>query len=455
MRARATARLVVGDVLADPRTWTGTAVVAATAAAVGSLAAALVVTAGRVGGTRGLGLYALSGTVLAFTLVAGVAVVGSVAALTVELQQRSHASWQLVGVPPAAVRVIVLAQLLLVGAAGAGVAVVGVRPLVPAVGRWVLAGTSGLDGVRLQGGGSGWVVAGVLLVVVAGAWRSAGVASRAEGLHLLRAPVPVPVRVGPLRWAAAAVLVLVVVSVVASLGGRRSVEELAAAQSALLLLSPLTAGVLVLLSPLVTVPVLAAWTSLVPARASASWHLARAAVAHAAGRSTAVSAPLVLAVALTGGLFAGSGTLRDALSSLGVPATAVSARSVVLVLGGPLLLAAVGAAATVFVAGRTRDREAALLLAAGATPAAVLLAAAWEALIHVVTATVLGLVGVFTTAAAAAWTVSAAVPLRPPATGLPATLVTAGAALVLLLAATVLPTAVALRRDPARVLAAE
>ncbi|WP_432571034.1 FtsX-like permease family protein [Kineococcus sp. SYSU DK005] len=443
-------RLVVADVVADPRTWAGAGAVAATAAAVGTPVAALLVTAGRVGGTPALALYALSGTVLAFTLVAAVAVLGSVAGLVVGLQRRSHALWQLVGLGPGAVRAIVLAQLLLVGAAGAVLGVLLSRPLVPAAGRWLLAGTSGLEGVRLQAGGSGWVVAAVLLVVLLGGRRSAALAARADPVELARTPDPPQPRPGPLRWVLALVLALAAASVTASLGGRRSAEELAAAQTGLLLLAPLSAGVLLALGPLVVVPVLRAWTALVPARLSVSWHLARAAVLHGSGRSGAVTAPLVLAVALTGGLYAAGGTVRAALSALGVAAPALSARAAVLLLGGPLLLAAVGAAATVFTAGRLREGEVALLLAAGAPRATVLLAAVWEALVHVVTATLLGLLGVLVTAAVATWTVAAAAPGTAPATGLPAAAATAAAALVLLLVATVLPALAALRHGPGR-----
>ncbi|MBB2903606.1 putative ABC transport system permease protein [Kineococcus radiotolerans] len=438
--------------ISDLRTWAGAGVVAFTAALVGSLAAALIVTAARVGGTTGLALYALSGTVITFTLVSAIAVVGSVAGLTVALQRRTHALWQLIGLAPAAVRVIVLAQLLLVGLLGAVAGVAIARPAVPAVGQWVLGGTTGLQTVQLHSGGGAWVAAGVLLIILAGGWRSAGVAARTEGVELVRTPDPPQARTGPLRWGIAAVLTVVLFSITVSLRGRRSVEELASAESALLLLAPLSAGVLITLGSLVVTPLLRGWTSLVPVRASASWHLARAAAVHGSGRSGAVTAPLVLGVALTGGFFAGSGTIHNALLSMGVDDPVVSARSVVLLLGGPLLLATVGAAATVFMAGRIRDREAALLLAAGASYGVVLLVAVWEALIHVVTATLLGLLGVAVTTAVAMWVVWSAAPGATPATGLPAALTTAAVASMLLLVVTVLPTIVALRRNVTDVL---
>jgi putative ABC transport system permease protein len=126
----------------------------------------------------------------------------------------------------------------------------------------------------------------------------------------------------------------------------------------------------------------------------------------------------------------------------------------VLLLGGPLLLAAVGAATTVAVSGRARARDAALLESAGATPGLVVATAAWEAVVQVGTATLLALVAVATTAIAGAWAVGSW-SLDPGAFGLPALGVTAGAALLLVLTATVVPAVLRLRQDPVAVLSAQ
>ncbi|WP_432563027.1 hypothetical protein [Kineococcus sp. SYSU DK003] len=450
--SRALLRLVVGDVVVDPRGSAGVAVVAGTTAVVGSPAAALVVTAGAVPGTAGLALYGLSGTVIAFTVVAAVAVLAPVAGLTVGVRRREHALWQVVGLSPATVRRVVLAQLLLAGGVGALAGVLLARPLVPAVVGWTLAGTDGLTGVRVHAGGAGAagvVVAVVLVLVVVGGWRAAGAAARTEVVQLLRTPDPPAPRTGPLRWALALALLLMLLSVVWGLPGRvaRSLDV----GTPLLLVGPLVAGVLVALGPLIDGPLRRAWTALVPARWSPAWFLACAAAVHGAGRSSAVSAPLALAVALTGSLFAATGTVARAEGLSGGP----SSRSVVLLLGGPLLLAAVGAAASVYTAGRIRDRQTALLLAAGASPATVLLAAAYEALVHVVTGTLLGGAGVLLTAMVAWWAVFPLDPGVRPVLGVPAVAVTAGLAAVTMLLATLAPTLRAVRRDPVRVLAAQ
>lgn len=64
--------------------------------------------------------------------------------------------------------------------------------------------------------------------------------------------------------------------------------------------------------------------------------------------------------------------------------------SSVLLLGGPILLCAVGAAVSVVMTSKSRARDVALLVASGAHPRTLVAAAACEAFIHVATATLVG-----------------------------------------------------------------
>jgi len=195
------------------------------------------------------------------------------------------------------------------------------------------------------------------------------------------------------------------------------------------------------------------WTSLVPARWSASWYLARAGAAHSIGRSSAAVNPLMVAVALAGGLYSANGTVRAAQGAGASPS--ISLGTVVLLLGGPLLLSALGSAVTIFMSARVRDREAALVRATGGTPAVVVATAAWEAVIYVGTALLLGGVGVVATALVGAWAVADEAPGTFPGLGLGAVAVIAGAELALVLVATVVPAGLGLRREVAATLAAE
>ncbi|NAZ77161.1 hypothetical protein GTQ99_17280 [Kineococcus sp. T13] len=445
----------MGELLADARTWVGAGVVAGAAAVVGAVAACLLQSAVQVGGTLGVALYPVVGVVVVFTVVATLVVLSSVAALTISSQQRSHALWQLIGMGPRQVRAVVLAQLLLVALTGALGGTLLAAPLVVPFCRWVLATSDGLQQVPLVFGPlpAAVVVVVVTALVTAGGRRSARAASRTSGLLLVREADPPPARVRRRRWAGLALLLAVLVPLVLSAGGTPLEQVLVP----LTLVGPLLTALVVAAGPLVFAPFLRAWTSLVPADASASWFLARAAAAHGTARASATTSPLVVAVAFPGALYAVTDTVRAAVGAqTGRLPPAPPVQTAVLLIGGPLLLAAVGAAATVFMSGRVRERESALVRAAGGTHGVVLLAAGWESVIHAVTATALGLVAVVGSAGVAAWAVApAGAAPAPPSFGAGAVAVTAGGGLLLLLAATVPTTLLALRREVAPALSAE
>jgi putative ABC transport system permease protein len=123
-------------------------------------------------------------------------------------------------------------------------------------------------------------------------------------------------------------------------------------------------------------------------------------------------------------------------------------------LGGPLLLAAVGAAATIAMSGRARNRDAALLEAAGSAPGTVVASAAWEAVIQVGTAALLGAAAV-TCGALAGASVLGRQSLGAASAGISAVGVRAACGLLLVLTSTVLPAVLRLRQDPVRVLTAD
>lgn len=447
-------RLVVGEVLAEARTWVGAGAVAGAAAAVGSVAACLLQTAVQVGGTPGLALYPLAGVVVVLTAVATLVVLSSVAGLTVSAQQRSHALWRLIGMDPRQVRLVVLAQLVLVALVGSLVGTLVAAPLVVPLCRWVLETSDGLQQVPI---GSGPLAAAAVAVVVtgtvtAGGWRSTGAAARTGGLRLLRDADPPAPRATLRRRLGAGVLVAVLAAVLLSLRD----TPLDRVQVPLVLTGPLLTAAVVTAGPLVFPPFRRAWTGLVPAHASASWFLARAAATHGTARAGATTAPLVVAIAFPGSLYAVTGTVRAAVGAqTGQLPPAAPVQTAVLLIGGPLLLASVGAAATVFMSGRVRERESALVRAAGGSHGVVLLSAVWESVIHAVTATGVSLFVVVVTAAAAAWATAGDGGLVLPSFGAGAVALTAAVELLLLLAATVPTTLLALRREPVSALAVE
>lgn len=437
-------RLIVSDLVANARIWLGALLIAATTAAVGTIVASDIQTAIQAGGVVALALYGLSGVIITFTVVTALIVVGSVANLTVALQQRAYALWQLIGVRPAYVRWIVTTQLASVALIGGASGCLAAAPAVGPLYRYAFAGSPDLAGVRPVFGplAAVPVVLFVVVVVTLGGVRSAGRAARTPPIRSLREPELPDRRMNAGRWLGGSAAAVIAAGIITSLPG----TDLDRLPVPLMLLAPLAAAVLAALGPLHLARLLRGWTALVSPALSAAWYLARSATAHNASRSTATISPVMVAIALAGGLYSATGTV-DAAEDRG---GSLTAGTVVLLLGGPLLLALLGATTTVFMSSRRRERELALLLAAGATPGLVLAAAAWEAVIYVVTAALLGAAAVLVTAVAGGWAVGGL-----PSFGLGAAAVVAAAGMLLTLAATVLPTALALRHDIPRTLAAE
>ncbi|MFJ2979349.1 hypothetical protein ACIPEP_10860 [Curtobacterium sp. NPDC087082] len=376
-------RLAAADLRTSWRVWAGLCAVSAVAALAGSVPGVLVVGGLRTPGVRGLALLSIAGTTAAFGLIAILVVVSAVVRLTAGLLERTYALWQLAGVTPRGVRVTVLVQTALVAVLGAVVGAAAAGVVVPAAVDAALAGASGLDGVRVA---ASWAEA----VVVVGLTVTAAVVAGLSGSRRA-ATTPLLLGVGPgvrgrrppiLRATVAALLTALAASMLAGLPA--SVPDGAASA---LLIGPVLVAAVAVLGRSVGAPVVRLWTAAVPASASVSFALARAAVRRAAARSDTTLAALLVAVALPTALVGGQ---RTAATATGDDATGSgSAVTTVLVLSGPVLLAAVGAAATAAMAARDRAQEREQLLAVGATPALPVAVAALEGVVLGVSGTLI------------------------------------------------------------------
>lgn len=445
--------LVLRDLLAGSRIWLGAFAIAAVSAAAGDVAATLIATGASLPTLEALGLFAVSGASLVFSAIATLVILSAATTLTVALQRRSYALWQIVGVAPRTVTRIVLAQLAIVALLGSLVGALLGAAVAPAFVEFGLSNSSGLTEVTpvLTPAALLWVPVGVTLVVLLSGIRSARAAGRVGAIEALRDSDPRGARMTWIRWVLAAALLLVVISMAL---GLRSIGGGGGSQA--LLIGPLLAGALIAVGPAIFPPVLKGWTSLVPARVSPSWFLARNAAAFNLIRSTSTISSLLLTIALPGGLFAGYETLRSAIpAAADAPTSGLSASTVLLLLSGPLLLSAAGAAVIVFMSSRTRDREGALLQAAGATRPAVVATAVGEAVIHVGTAALLAAVVLALTGLGEAAMIATALPQVVPHFGVLPALTAAGAGLLLVLIATLVPTLLSLRRPVVAVLAAQ
>lgn len=445
-------RLIGSDLVHQARVWFGILAVTIVTGFVAALAAGLIETGIYHGGRVQDGLGSTSSAVIAFTAVTALIVLSSTADLTVALQRRSYALWQLVGIRPVFVGLIVLAQLALVGLVGA---LIGCRIAIavfPQLFAWVFRTWEGMQGISLHLGPLRVfvVTVAITVAVVLGGLRSARRAGRVRPIEALRDPEPPRIKIGWLRLLLIAATLIATVSLAVSMTGGAPFTRVSG-QS--ILLTPLIAGVFAAAGPLLFPAVLRAWASLVPAGASASWFLARNSACYRLSVSSAAIGPLMVAIALAGGLYTSGATLAAAQaartgSSEGFE---LAIEGVVILLGGPLLLSAVAAAATVFMSGHAREREFALIQAAGSTQAAIILIAIWEAVIYSVTAALLGTVATVIGGVI----VAGALGLPFPAVSFATVGVIAGGGFVLILAATVVPAAAALRHKIPRALAVE
>lgn len=439
-------RLVISDLRDHALTWLGAFFVAVGCGYIGGWAASLAATM-----EPYPNLQDLVWMVLIFSSLAAVAVLVSAANLTVSMQRRSYALWQLANVGPRLVSAVVLVQLVVVALLGS---VCGTlleaatfAPLFP----WVFSSPyyQPIDHVVLDVGlplmpivwlGS----AGVFLLGGLKGARSAGATLPLAVLSEPEAP-----RKG-MTWMRMLVFASLAIGA-CQLSFFMVGAEPDAALDTSLFLPLLMVAMLVPVAPLVFSAVLRAWTSIVPQARWNAWYLARHTARYGLGASTSVETPVMVGFGLIAGIFSLSSILGVYVQQQGMVgwSTSLDFTSSVLLLGGPILLCAIGAAVSVMMSSRSRTRDVALLIASGARPQTLLAAAVCEALIHAVTATLVGAAAVVASNAVVACAVGLA-PFANLAFG--EGLVVSIAGFALILAATLVPTWTALNKEPAAVL---
>lgn len=369
------AQLAAADVRSSWRVWAGLFTVCAVAAVAGSVPGVLIVTGLQTPGVRGLALLSIAGTTAAFGLISVLIVVSAVVRLTAGLLERTYALWQLAGVTPRGVRVTMLVQTTVVATCGATVGAVAATILVPALVSASVADASGLAGVDVVSSGPEaiavalFTIAAAVLAALPGSRRAANTAP----LLLLGA--------GPVRRRTPVVRITVVVLLTTLAAGMlaglpRSVPQGAAPA---LLIGPVLIAVVAVLGRWIGAPTVRLWTAAVPGRTSVAFGLARATVRWATSRSDTTLAALLIAIGLPAALVGGQRTAASAAGATSVPAGGSGAT--LLILSGPVLLAAIGAAATAAMATRDRAQEREQLRAVGASPGLTLGVAVLEGLV--------------------------------------------------------------------------
>lgn len=419
-----------------------------------AIGASIADTGAALGGQSQQNLSGAAAMILIFSGVSAIAVLSSVATLTVTLQQRSYALWQLIGARPLTVGIIVLLQLLIVSVVGATLGVAVARPAADPLFALGFGTAPALQGVHVHFGVVTMLVSilGVCVIVLLGGWRPARRAAFTPPLEVLREAEPRHRRMRWFRWIVVVAAATAAYALSSSLFG----APLSRSGSQVPLIAPVLTIFIVSLAPLLYPAALTAWTAVLPARLSSAWFLARNQARHRLAYSTAAITPLLVGISLSAGLYTAAATLNDAFRIQGTGRTAaLHANEVALLLGGPLLLSAVAAAIVVFMSSRTRNQELALLQAAGATHRTIILTATLEAVIYVITAGILAfaiIVGSGILIAEGLSTVAVGTTARLDATP---GIIVAGVGCVLILIATLAPTFVGLRKDVMRTLSSE
>ena len=397
--------LVLAELRAGWAAWIGVVLLGAVLALSTGVGLSAFETGLREGGSIQEAYSTLAVTVLLFAVPSGIAVVGAVARLSVDLGRATYARWQLAGVAPRQASGVVCAQLAASGFLG-GVLGFALTPLLagPLIRGGFEAGSAFAEAAIATGPVTLAVVIPLTTAVaLTGGLRAARGAGRGSPLAALREPETHAKRMRWWRW-----VLLLLVSLGAGLGlaSVLGAEDRAAYMSQSMLIPVYLTIPLLAAGPVVYPLALRAWTALVPASASSSWYLARHQARYHLSRSTASITPLFAGTALVGGLFTMAATTNASFLAGAEQTATLNVAQVLLIAGGPIGLAAVGAAVVVFMSNRTQGHEQALLRAGGATDATVLGTALLQAIIHVATALLLALTVLVATAVVSATAVA-------------------------------------------------
>lgn len=443
-------RLIFSDLRDHAATWIGAFAIAMTCGYIGGWAAALQATANFYLSDPSLykSLQNTVSMVLVFSSIAAVAVLVSTAGLTVSAQRRSYALWQLANVRPRQVSTVVLVQLIIVAILGAfcGTLLVAATfaPLFPLVFRLWEPFSRVIPQIDASYMPLVWfTIAGVFVL---GGLKGARDAGRTPPLFALHSPEQAH---RGMTW----VRVVLFCLLAAGTGAVAYImvhTEPKAVMNWSLYVPLLVVTLLVPLTPLVCSSLLGVWTSLVPQNRWNAWFLARHTARFGLSVSTSVETPIMVGFGLIASLFSimklwETYLLRQGINNF----NGLDPTQTVLVLGGPVLLCAIGAAISVVMTSRSRTRDVALLIANGAKQKTLLAAVACEAFIHTTTATLVGMIG----AVLSNLIIASAVDMPPLANmAFGEGLVVSLAGFILVLVATLIPTLSALNKEIAAVL---
>ena len=156
----------------------------------------------------------------------------------------------------------------------------------------------------------------------------------------------------------------------------------------------LLVGTLVPIAPVLFLLFMRIWTLLVPQRCVV-WFLARRMALYNFSLSTSVQTPIMVGFGMVAGILTIINTMKHYAMDIGITNfNGLDLTSTILAMGGPILLSAVGAAASIGMTARSRISDVKLLAISGASPRTLILAAICETFIHSANATFVGIIAV-------------------------------------------------------------
>lgn len=387
-----------------------------------------------------------------FSALVGVVVIGTATAMVLNARRGALARLALNGATPRQIAFTAMLQLIAVSLAssliGSVLALIALKPALSYLAfERAEAGTPMLTPTPVY---SPWpILAAVVLAVgvaVVGGLRQVLASSRVSPVEALRehARDGQEIRMTVWRWIGVGLAGLAIAGSYASIAvftaepNKETISNLLLTSITVLVIAAVP---LALLAPIIVEPLTRAWTSLIPAR-SASWQLARRTVSARATRLTRSVVPVMMTIGLVLGMLTQFGSLVGSMSANGYNAefSATGAATMLTLLGLPLLISLSGGVGSIIMMSRQRDAELALLGIVGATPRQRLIMPALEAVIITVTGLIMALIMV--------GIAMGIIAIGFPAAGLSFALklpleaftITLAVALVITLAATVLPT---------------
>lgn len=361
-------RLVFCDLYDHLTTWIGAFFIAVGCSYIGGWVVSLQTTSSFYADGVQKFLQNAGSSIFMFSLIAGIAVLISAANLTVSVQRQSYALWQLVNIKPYLVSLIVLIQLAIVAVLGAVcgtlLSVITFKPLFPLLfsSRAEIAQITPHVGIEQLP--TVWLI--VVIVFLVGGLKGARSAAMTPPLTVLREPEPKKIRLTWLR-----ILVFVALSacmcwMAYTIGEALSENRQADAMMWAFLMPVLLASTFAPLAPLLLPVTLSAWTTLIPLKLNNAWYLARNSARYSLSTSTSVETPIMMGFGLVAGIFSVMQVLASHARTQGVSDTSgyiLGSTETLLMLGGPVLLCAIGAAVSVVMSSRSRTRDVALLTA--------------------------------------------------------------------------------------------